>query len=99
MMSAGSPTTLYSFGTALQYCRDLTEGNFTDWRVPTLEEFISVYQMGVIPTGGVDSSWTTSLNELHWHHEYYLTIAGLGSFNTYSMYPDSSPKKGVRCVR
>jgi hypothetical protein len=37
MMSASSPTALNMINSAA-YCRNLTEGGHTDWRVPTFEE-------------------------------------------------------------
>lgn len=38
MMSASSPTTGYNMLASSAYCRALTEGGYTDWRVPTFEE-------------------------------------------------------------
>jgi hypothetical protein len=44
-LSDESPGTM-NFGAAMRYCRNLSEGGFTDWRTPTYEELVYVYSLG-----------------------------------------------------
>ena len=61
MMSGQSPT-WQNFGAGTRYCRDLTEGGFTDWRLPTREEVISVVQNSVVPNAfGTTEFCTTEI--------------------------------------
>lgn len=73
MFSAASTTDMY-FTSALIYCRNLTEGGYTDWRVPTLQDWIELVQNDavVLPT--------------YISNRYYWISPGDGAYPVYSYY-------------
>lgn len=48
MFSTQTSSSAGQFSDALVFCRSLTEGGYTDWRVPTLEDWMEMYQNDAI---------------------------------------------------
>jgi hypothetical protein len=100
--AAGTPTTLstesattMNFGDAARYCRDLTDGGFTDWRLGTWHEIWLLYQESVVSNAlSTDEIWTGTADLGTGY--YLLTII----FNTgWTGRAYGSEQRKTRCVR
>jgi len=100
MVSDESSSTM-TFGAAMRYCRDLEEGEFTDWRLASLSEMVYAY---VTTTASVSSD--TSVNNF-WLldrpttgctscHEYYQLLRFSDGYLSLAL---GSQTNRVRCVR
>ena len=57
-----------NFGGAARYCRNLTEGGFTDWSLPTMQEVWDIYMAGPISDDmSANYFWTTDKHNNDWH--------------------------------
>ncbi len=101
MISNESATDM-TIGDAYRYCRNLTEGSYTDWRLPDMNELTYA-----VSTGGITVSDDTSVNYLWFRNpvSYGSTSAALwglrlsdGDYNGYSFSPTTSLLR-ARCVR
>jgi hypothetical protein len=94
-MSAESTATM-NFGDAVRHCRDLTEGGFTDWSLPSMAEIWTVYEMAVV---GNDLSstqvWTSSNAEDAYAHKRTVRFSDGYQWYTHSQ----NSTNAVRCVR
>jgi hypothetical protein len=91
-----------TIGDAFRYCRNLTEGTYTDWRLPDMNELTYA-----VSTGGITVSDDTSINYI-WFRvpvTYGSTSTAMwglrlsdGDVNGYSFSPTASVLR-VRCVR
>jgi hypothetical protein len=73
--SAESQSTMRFVG-AIIYCRNLTEGGHTDWRVPTTEEFLYLLGETIVPLPSL------TLNNQYWLRSPNLDLPGSTSSNT-----------------
>ena len=107
MISNPSPTSLNYFKT-LQYCSNLIESGFSDWRIPTIEEVEKYIELNGLNYTLV--TWTKS--RLSTGQIIVLIDPLLNSFPSYPYYIDSgnhylvpeglsvnSTFNGVNCVR
>jgi len=97
-MLSNESSTEMNFGNAMRYCRDLVEGGYEDWEMPTRIEVIKVYSRGMHPVTNPTSANTFWVYDVQGGTGYdtiyyvrlsdgYMTLAGL---------PGS---RYVRCVR
>jgi len=96
MISDESGTTM-NFGNAMRYCRDLEEGDFTDWKLPTLHQLLYAYTAGLHPVTGDTSTSYFWVGDYPGSNLTGVRIMRLsdGYFN--SATADNSYR--VRCVR
>jgi len=67
MISNSSPFTYppqYTFYTSLNYCANLVEGGFSDWRLPSLDEWLNYSKLNGIPQSYY--GWTTTYDGTIW---------------------------------
>jgi len=102
-MVSNESATAMNYGDALRYCNALTQGDFTDWRMPTWTEIQTLVSMG-----GVTVSNNTSDNYI-WFQPFGFAMSG-GDFYTIrwfrlsdgangGTYGWASTTRNVRCVR
>lgn len=75
-MVAPDPHTSYSqyisWGAANSYCENLTLWGYSDWRLPTIEELLTMYQLREEIGGFInDTSWCTNNGVWHDYHSVY----------------------------
>lgn len=70
----------YTFAEAINYCASLTEGGYTDWRIPTLDDVINWISINGIPTTDM-STWTCTPTH---------TMTGTGAPEFYTFYINGS---------
>jgi hypothetical protein len=97
-LSNESPTTAPNFIEATKYCKNLTEGGYSDWRFPNLSELFVFAPISTdtnfLWTNAVDySQWTANANPGYWgklrmSDGYFSATSGPGDDVAY-----------VRCVR
>ena len=97
-LSNESPTTAPHFIEATKYCKNLTEGGYSDWRFPNLSELFVFAPISAdtnfLWTNAVDySQWTANANPQYWgklrmSDGYFSATSGPGDDVAY-----------VRCVR
>jgi hypothetical protein len=95
IMSAESTTTM-NFGDAVRYCRDLTEGGFSDWSLPSMDELWTVYETAVVSNDLSSTDVWTSTNSdgAHAHKRHVRFSDG------YQWYMHTTTGfLAVRCVR
>jgi hypothetical protein len=95
IMSAESTTTM-NFGDAMRYCRDLTEGGFSDWSLPSMDELWTVYETAVVSNDLSSTDVWTSTNSdgAHAHKRHVRFSDG------YQWYMHTTTGfLAVRCVR
>jgi hypothetical protein len=96
----------YSWPDAVTYCRALTLGNHTDWRLPSAWELSSIVNMGqqTPPSPSVDTTYFPGcICNYYWSVTPYVHAAGY-SWGVYFSsglvgYGDRSYPYYVRCVR
>jgi len=85
-----------NFRQAMQHCRDLGEGGFNDWRLATIEEVLTSYQVAPVPTDYSGSYfWTRSRSSLS--SAAFIVFRFSDSYVT--TYAGSSSNPRARCVR
>jgi len=101
MLSDESAST-YNFRNALEYCINLTEGSYTDWYMPTIDEIwhIFMHSSSVInQSTSTNRIWTRTLSHssssVGYDAMYYHVILSTGRVIGY----DASTTARVRCVR
>jgi hypothetical protein len=93
-MSAES-TSMMTFAPAVRHCRNLTEGGFTDWWLPTHDEIWTVYGLAAVPNDtSTNYVWTLTLAG---SISYRLVVAQFDS-GIHSISNGNNPNY-VRCVR
>lgn len=101
MISAESPTS-GSLGSAIAYCRNLTEGGFSDWRLPTLPELITLASTGgtVISTPSSGNFlWTATINGTNFGAGQHALATFRLSDGTVEVTYGNSSNPRTRCVR
>jgi hypothetical protein len=100
MVSAESSAS-YNFSGAIQYCKSLNEGGFTNWRLPSFDELIDALSNPAIILSNPTSSnalWTRSIhgyNTSYAEQTYIAFVLNNGS----SYQVRGSNTNRVRCVR
>lgn len=98
---------MYYIG-ALEYCRNLTEGGHTDWRIPSCEEFEFLVQDGsvVLPTLNTSTYYwldcespysTSSSGSAMYKFTVYFTGSWAASY--FAQYNNASSAPRAVCVR
>lgn len=81
-----------NFGDAARYCRDLTEGGFTDWRLATVKQIWNLYTKSVVANPNSSFNfWTTD----QYGTGYYLIRFSDG----FSGYTQGVNSNYARCIR
>lgn len=88
-MVAPDPHTSYdqyiSWSAANSYCENLTCWGYSDWRLPTIEELETMYQLREAIGGFIrDTSWCTGGIWHNYHSVYHSST--VGSYYTYHYY-------------
>ncbi len=89
-------STTMSWNDAKQYCENLTEGNFDDWRMPTLEELKTLIANGQSKFGDTELFWSSSPHSANQNFAWGV-IFREGTVG-YGMKPVSNTTY-IRCVR
>jgi hypothetical protein len=76
MISESYSSTVLELGQAIDFCYNLEEQGYTDWRLPTLEEVLSYVTING-PQNITRSMWTLSISDLT-----YLSFAVIGAYTT-----------------
>ena len=96
MISNESASTM-NFGAALRYCKNLNEGGFTNWYLPTFEELTYILSIGGINVSNESSNndiWARQINS------YASNRVQSINFNTGAVSaPSGDSNNYVRCVR
>lgn len=109
MFSTSTSITSGYFTDGLMFCRNLSEGGFTDWRMPTMEDWTRMIQNDAVaipnyPAGRnywMDLTATGPTVNSYWH-QLYISNANLSaSFSHYFVanYSPSSSNAYTFCVR
>ena len=80
---------------AKQYCEDLAEGGFTDWRLPNLDDFNALFGNGQSKFGDTELFWSSYIS-VHSDSDFAL-CANFGS--RLLNFRNTSDSHYVRCVR
>lgn len=91
----------YNFAGALQYCRSLNEGSFSDWRLPHFDELIDALSNPAISITNMTSSsiiWTRSIHGYNTSYAEQTYVAYVLN-NGASYQARGSQSNRVRCVR
>ena len=72
-MISNESTSTYTLSGAVQYCENLTEGGYNDWRLPTTEELL--FYTG-IPSASTNFLWTktTTKPEMYNNNQNFETV-------------------------
>lgn len=95
-MISDESATNYNYREAAQYCRNLTEGGYTDWRMSNIEEFWYVYSYSSNPVPNETSSNYFWLNELNGPNQRYYLVELSSGYLAYSV---ATNLYRARCVR
>ncbi|MCC6599796.1 MAG: DUF1566 domain-containing protein, partial [Crocinitomicaceae bacterium] len=98
MISDESSTTM-DYGSAMRYCRNLTEATFSDWHLPTFEEISYIYSKGGTSVSNENSSnyvWTVAQGVSNGYSNRIQSIRFSDGVNSYN---SGSALIYVRCVR
>jgi hypothetical protein len=89
-----------TYNNALIYCDTLTEGSFSDWFLPNLDQLSSVTSGGsIIPDFRTqDYMWTTTVSPTASNYLQSLKLAGTGNYVT-RVQSHSAMRVSVRCIR
>jgi hypothetical protein len=107
MWSTSFTTTVNNFATAVIYCRNLTDGGFTDWRVPNVLDILKLLEDSSVPlpSYGAGAYYWMSVSQathgsISWPI-FYIANANLNSNNSFFFNTTSSSSNDARafCVR
>jgi hypothetical protein len=96
MISDESPSAV-NLRVACEYCRSLTEGGFTDWRLPTFHELLYVLSSSPNPIPNDQSTsyiWIADYDTQYGTYIYQMRLYDSDMTRTYATYTGK-----VRCVR
>ena len=83
------------FASAVRYCRNLTEGGFTDWMLPTMAQLWSVYGLGAVSNDtSTLSIWTTTISPINQNCKLYTRLS-----DGYQNQTTATSSVRTRCVR
>jgi hypothetical protein len=101
MLSAESPSG-GTLGSAIAYCRGLNEGGFTNWRLPTLPELITLASTGgtviISPSSG-NFLWTATINGTNFGAGQHALATFRLSDGTVEVTYGNASHPRTRCVR
>ncbi|MEI6767132.1 MAG: hypothetical protein WCM76_15990 [Bacteroidota bacterium] len=97
VMISDESTSSMNFRMACDYCRTLTEGGFTDWRIPSYYDMWTVVSNTIYPIpSSTSSSWLWLMDrDTNYGYNHMMANMATGDMS----YCSGSSSNKVRCVR